>query len=410
MHTKQLLNKNYHYIWSDNWCLDGDKAWFISGTMNILFCLDRNTKETIWIDSIPLSNEDTFRQHPRCLKWKDMIICLPDMGSDIKCYHLLDKSWVSIPVINPLNVRICCSNAWFVQDRFYIVSIGLRQIIELNIETESIDNYYDLSINNDGIVSGSLIKDNCIYVVGVLPTVLYKFDCIEKKIEIYDISEIKDQIQTISYDGEKFWLSGKAKKIYIWYEEIGKIIFLDAFPENFGVWNFSGKYKNLLNSIDDTIERPLFHSSVVVGDYIWFIPFQTNKILYVNKNAFEINVFSLTEENYTEENVEKQFLNHKYLLEYVRDNRYIGLFSLKNRWVFEIDSRELTYEIFDYKLFDIEKIDERLIRKFWNQLDITLEQELLKLPFFIKAVKEEKNKNLYYKKNSIGKEIYYYIK
>lgn len=410
MNERQNEYKKNHYIWSDNWYLDGNKAWFISGTTDILFCLDRNTKETTWIDNIPLSNEDTFRKHSRCLKWKDRIICLPDMGSDIKCYHLSDKSWVSIPVMNPLNVRICCSNAWFVQDRLYIVSIGLRQIIELNIETESIDNYYDLSINNDDIISGSLMKDNCIYVVGISPVVIYKFNCIEKNIKIYDVSEIKDQIQTICYDGEKFWLSGKIKKIYIWYEETGKITFLDAFPESFGVWNFDGKYKNLLNSIDDTMERPLFHYSVAIRDYVWFIPFQTNEILYINKNTFEINVFSLIEENHIEENIKKQLLNHKYLLEYVRDNRYIGLFSLKNRWIFEIDSRELTYEIFDYKLFDIEKIDERLIRKFWNQLDITLEQELLKLPFFIKAVKEEKNKNLYYKKNSIGKEIYYYIK
>lgn len=45
MHIKQLLNKNYHYIWSDNWCLDGDKAWLMSETMDILFCLDRNTEE-----------------------------------------------------------------------------------------------------------------------------------------------------------------------------------------------------------------------------------------------------------------------------------------------------------------------------------------------------------------------------
>lgn len=247
MHTKQLLNKNYHYIWSDNWCLDGDKAWFMSGTMDVLFCLDRNTKETTWIDSIPLNNKATFRQHPRCLKWKDMIICLPDIGNDIKCYHLSDKLWMNIPVINPLNLRICCSNAWFVQSKLYIVSIGLRQIIELNLETESIDNYYNLSINNDDIISGSLMKDNCIYVVGVSPAVIYKFNCIEKNIKIYDISEIKDQIQTICYDGEKFWLSGKLKKICIWYEETEKITFLDAFPESFKVWNFDGKYKNLLN-------------------------------------------------------------------------------------------------------------------------------------------------------------------
>lgn len=158
------------------------------------------------------------------------------------------------------------------------------------------------------------------------------------------------------------------------------------------------------------MERPLFHYSVAIRDYVWFIPFQTNEILYINKNTFEINVFSLIEENHIEENIKKQLLNHKYLLEYVRDNRYIGLFSLKNRWIFEIDSEKLTYEVFDYKLFDTEKIDESLIEKFWNQFDVAFEQELLKLHFFIKTVEITKNKNLYYRENRIGKEIYYCLK
>lgn len=38
-------------------------------------------------------------------------------------------------------------------------------------------------------------------------------------------------------------------------------------------------------------------------------------------------------------------LGHKYLLEYILSERYIGLFSLKNRWIIEIDTKELKYKI-----------------------------------------------------------------
>lgn len=96
-----------------------------------------------------------------------------------------------------------------------------------------------------------------------------------------------------------------------------------------------------------------------MGDFIWFIPYQTNEILYVKKDTYEIKVFSLQNELQTQDNLDKQLLNTKYLLEYVRDGRYIGIFSLKNKWIFEIDSWKLDYKILDYSLNKalIEQID-----------------------------------------------------
>ena len=47
MTLEQYFGESYRYIWSDNWCLDDDRVWFIAGAINILFCLDLNKKETI---------------------------------------------------------------------------------------------------------------------------------------------------------------------------------------------------------------------------------------------------------------------------------------------------------------------------------------------------------------------------
>ncbi len=401
MNIKHDLQKKRSYIWSDNWYLDGDKAWFISGSMDILFCLDLKTKETAWIDAIPLVDENTFRQHPRCLKYKDVIICLPDLANDIKFYHLSDNSLTGISINNSEKIRIACSNAWIIQEKLYIVSNGLKQIIEIDLEKECVSNYRDLPAEVNDRISGSSIVGNFIYLAGVSPVVIYRFDCIQKDIKIYNISQIEDEIQTLSYDGEKFWLSGKRKKIYVWNEKTDQVIFLDSFPESFGVWNFSGKYKRLFNPIDEVLDIPLFLYSVSVGDYVWFIPFQTNEILYIDKNTFEINQFSLQEEDHMEENIRKQLLEHKYLLEYVRGDRYIGLYSLKNRRIFEIDSQKLAYEVFDYKLHR-HQISLNIIKNLWNQTDIVLEEEIYNLYIWLKGFLLINDKGL--KEENHGKE------
>ena len=75
-------------------------------------------------------------------------------------------------------------------------------------------------------------------------------------------------------------------------------------------------------------ELPAFLFSVVAGDYVWFIPFQTNKIMYADKKTCQLHVFEADGENETKQSLLGRIaLGSKYILEYVRENRYIGLFS-----------------------------------------------------------------------------------
>ena len=43
-------------------------------------------------------------------------------------------------------------------------------------------------------------------------------------------------------------------------------------------------------------------------------------------------------------------VGHKYLVEYIREDRYIGIYSLKNQWIFEIDTYELCVKRKEYTL------------------------------------------------------------
>lgn len=350
MKIEQFFGENYQYIWSDNWCLDKDKVWFVAGAIDILFCLDRKTNKTLLVDKIPSDTIFALRQHPICIKKEDRIFCFPDIGRDIWCYHINDKSWTSIKINYSENIRIGCERAWIIENEIYVLSSGLNKILEINVSQERIEHYHDLMINHKDRLSESIRIDNCIYTICSKPVKIIKFNCLDKSIKKMELPQIDDSIQTLCFDGAKFWMTGLRKKIYVWEENTNKLECLNHFPEGFGLWNFSGQYADFINKVEERNDVPLFLMSSYVNGSIWLIPFQTNEILYVNKDTYKIEKFHLEDETYTEDNVDMQLLNTKYILLYVESERYIGLFSLKNKWIVEIDTYNLKYKILDYCL------------------------------------------------------------
>lgn len=344
---EKLFGNNYHFMWSDNWWIEDRYIWFVTGAINVLFCMDREKGTLILAEKIPSDKTIDLRLHPRCLKQGDSIFCLPDRGEDIWRYDWKAHVWQRIQLENPQKTRIRCVNAWSVERSIYIVAIGLGQILELNVDTNYIEGYYNLLEGEEGAIAGSVLVGDDIYVVAKYPARIYKFNVLSKRVQTYFLPEVQDALETICYDGEMFWLSGQKLKIYLW-EEGGSAFSLEDFPEDFGIYNFSGKYKELLNHGESRSDVPLFNAAVFGDHYAWFIPFHANEILYIDKETLKINKFFLENEEQTEEDMENQLLRHKYLLQYVRDNRYIGLFSLKNKWIYEIDCHNLRYKILNY--------------------------------------------------------------
>ena len=404
------------FLWSDNWSILENEAWFVTGEQDILFCIDRKTRSTTFAKEIP-ERKNSFRLHPKCIKYGDTVFCLPDTGENIWCYHVSSDTWKKIVVDNPQKIRIACTNSWIIEDKLYIVSIGLKQILEVDISREIVTFYYDLPVKNGESISSSILIGQHIYVTGVSPVYIYKFDCLTKKIEVIQLFGLNDSIQTISYDGEKFWLSGRCRKIYIWKEDTNEIISLDSLPDELGIWNFSGKYDFLLNYHVDAVEMPLFLYSIFVNKYIWFIPAQSNEILYIDTKTYEIRIFHLKNEDQTEENVKTQLLGHKYLLEYVRSERYIGLFSLKNRWVIEIDTLELNYNIlqFHVRVEHTHKIRKTILYDKFCLDNLSYEHEVMRMEELFEYIQlKVMDKRFMYENErmavSVGEDIYARLK
>ena len=56
-------------------------------------------------------------------------------------------------------IRIGCYNAWVIQDALYVVSSGLKRIIEVNTITEKVEAFYILSSDQEEHITGSVLLE-----------------------------------------------------------------------------------------------------------------------------------------------------------------------------------------------------------------------------------------------------------
>lgn len=336
------------FIWSDGWWIEDDKAWFVDGIKNILFSVDLNAGECIEAVHIPDPSDATFRLTPICIKHGRDVFCVPGYGRSVWVYNLDKKDFIKIDIDKPDQFQLG-SHVWVKGDELFIVSVNWDRIIEVSISQKMIKNYHRICENDS--VKRSVLAGNSIYMISSGFTRIYQFDLSTKKTVIHTLPLDGRKLFTICFDGEKFWLSGYCDELYIWDKKERKCIAINGFSAGIENCGYTGTPADNENNIQRCYEFPAFCRSVAVGEYVWFIPNQADKIIYVDKKTNVVSSFEI----YEEDSIKESFLSRetfgtglKYVLEYVRDDRYIGLFSTKNGRIFEIDTKELKYQWKDY--------------------------------------------------------------
>lgn len=335
---------------NDGWWIEEGAAWFLynytGAVLRYNFCDGRCEL----IAMLPSNVERGFRQYIKCIKSNDDIICLPDFGKFILVYSLEKRQWTEIEVKNDNN-RLGCWYYFKKDNILYILSKGLKKIIKLDICGKRILRYYSISSEKDDVFGASVVAANKLFVVSSVYPQIYTFSFLNHEIEIYKLHvEINDNLYAICYQDGNIWLGGKKKRIYRWNISKRELMTYPKVPFNVGIYNFSDKYSKVLNCEAEKYDTFAFIESVQINKYIWFIPFQTNEVLYFDLETNKMNKFEIADEEETEYSLKNRALNHKYLLEYVKDDRYIGLYSLKNEHVIEIDVETLSYRILPFKM------------------------------------------------------------
>lgn len=332
-----MLGQDSEFLWSDKWAIENSKAWMVAGEFNILFCLDMAMDNYKIVAELPIRG-NAFRQNSNCIKYEDVIFCIPNKGNCIWYYDLSLNEFKKIEITNINYIKAGIGDFWRCGNILWAVSAGLGQVLEIDLRRKQVVGYYNISDQKDSVIAQSAKEDNSIFIVCSSKAIVYEFDIETKEIKPHMLLGVKDCLRTIVVHGRKAWLSGNRKALYMWERETDEITILNDFPNGFGIYNFDGVGKALIDTEMKKYNSFAFLESVFAGDYFWFIPFQTSQILYVNKDTCEIKALLIEEEEENIESIKNREMNCKYILQYVYKNRYIGLYSLKNKIVFEIDA------------------------------------------------------------------------
>lgn len=381
------------FIWSDGWWVEDSNAWFVCGMSNELFYVDFNTGRCEEVTDIPERGKSTYRLTQFCLKYDRDIFCIPGIGQSIWVFNLDHENFTQLSIDKPEGLQVASQfRIW--EDTLFIVLENWNRVMEVDIKQKKIKNYYTVCEGDN--IRKSVFVDNYIYMVSSKNCGVYEFDLVTKKTRTYIFTEVEKKLSAICFDGVKFWLSGYQKEVYIWEKENNKFTTIDNFPSDFN-----------MNDVGENIEDPklpIFKYAVAVGGYIWFIPIRADKIIYADKESGALSAFEIYDEDETEESIalRQMWAIANYLLEYVKDDRYIGLFSAKSGRIFEIDAQELHYQWKEYYLKDKYFFQRGGI---YNELYVEgIDDKLYKEAYHRQASKRRKINNLY--NNTTGKEIY----
>lgn len=388
-------------LWTDKIDIEGTKGWYGCGEINGVFEIDFDTNRYKYLTSFDDCGENTIRTYSICKKYKNKLFCFPVYGDKIWIYHIEEKIFSKIDDPSFFDSDYLLMYEPFVYNHYlYVLSRKKCAVVEIDPEQECIHSV--ISIPKEiGAVGSNCIQDgNKLYCSSIDKGVLCQIDLDTKQIELYEIPYMEKGINTISMESaDKFWLSGRDKQICIWDKQSQKSIVLTDFPEEFGIYrDIDGKLE--IDYEKKVSEDFLFIGTVNIENYMWFIPYRSNKILYVDKDTHKISVLEIPDE---QECVDgwKRYLKHKYLINYIRENRYIGLYSTKNGYLFEIDAKELTVQKRDLIL------DENSIGKFISDfagVPVMIREDVSD---FKKMFWSLSKKNIDTKETSIGEKIYH---
>lgn len=322
------------FIWSYGWWLEKERAWFVDGMTNTLFCVDLNTEECEKVVGIPNVEKHIYCQNPYCAKLDRDIYCIPGQGKSIWIYNLDQKDFTELEIDEPKN-HAPGSQFWIWGGRMFVVIANWNKLIEISVKERRITNYYTICASDS--VRRSVLVDNKIYAISYKTGAIYQFDLVRNEVKTYLHPDMGKKFFSICYDGEKFWLCGYKREVYVWNKENDILITIN-FPKDFEIYDVGSKMKEP----EKESKAPLFGQTVAMGKYIWFIPTVAEKIIYIDKETSVLSVFNIYEDDKAFSQKCPNIAN--YLLQYIRDDRYIGLFSARNSRIIEIDTMQLEYQ------------------------------------------------------------------
>ncbi len=378
------------FVASDGWDIKGDTAWFTGIEYNAIFKTNLQTLECEIVCQLPVDDLWAARVNPICIKLEDYIVCLPSLNSSIYLYNIKDNSFQELHIDMPEKVSPDILHYWYdiKLECVFAFSRGLQRVLTIDIKNQKV--LLSDRINEHINARYAIRVEQYLWLPNSLDNRIFSYNLYTGEINEYLLSNVKGRLYAICYDGAYFWITGNRREIYRWKKGDDLVSIINDFPDEFYEYTI---YEENMGFMKETFNEVPFVYCVYCSNSIWCIPYQTNMILGIDKDTHAICGIDGGE---TAGDILNRVYNHKYLLEYIREDRYIGLFSLCENCIFELDTQKYKMEKRDYYLVK-EKIED-------NNFPVFYESGINK--FFYQTFLERKESNTNKEMLRTGRKLY----
>ena len=330
------------YLASEYWDVHDGYAWLFDTESNYLFRADFMKKSVSAISSIPIERKYRYRTFSYIYEWNDEVYIFPDRASYVYIYNQTSRTWNTISLEHTKDNRVRVIWCKTINSYLYFFSANMKCIMRINGETKKIDSRHYYLEDENKIVDGDrevVTIDHFIYVHEYNKNKLYKINFTELSEEIEYLPIIKT-IKLITYYNNSIWIYGDGRELYSFNVEKKDV-------KHVASVNCNGEVAMLDNKEYE------YSAMVGVNNGILFISALQNSVIMYNINDNSTSEIKLPPEKRNIKNTE--VLINPITVNYVRNDRYVGIYLIKYRKYYEIDALELKVEEIKYEFEDINK-------------------------------------------------------
>lgn len=360
---KKLFNELSQFCFT---YMENEDIWFVGQKYPLIFQAnigDCKIKKVIRIEGEKLAQP---KRYWKLVKVQNKIVLLPLKHDKIVIFNIDNQEFSFVYLDKPvLDIM-----SYVIQNRMLYLIFGL-EIICLDVKDEKIEEYISIPYKVDISSAVSLLVEGHILIPLIYEDQLLDFNIADKHFSRLDLNCKANGFVAGVVDGQDVWLAGCNGNIVKWNWGSGQCISYNKLPEQFGSFDYdmNGKFLPWKTGWHETGWQgccfKYWYDSFMIDDKVWFIPFLSDSLIYIDKRTNELKSYTFMDEGETELTMR----NHrtiKFLFIGIEKNRYIKLYSVKRDLIYSIDVKTLNYV---EETFNTDQIDTGQIEKeYWDTL------------------------------------------
>lgn len=339
---RRLLNEISEFCFS---YVENDKCWIISDNYNLLIQIDINDNMVEKIIKIPGNRFKIARPYWKHTKIDNKIIMLPCNQDMLSIYNIQNQKFNQIKLDKHLiNSFMSC-----IQDGNLLYLIDATYIFVFNPKLEKIINTIKIPYSKK-IVSNVLgCHNGHIFITLLDENLIIDFSIYNLQFSYINIESKTEGVLAGIQDNNYLWLAGKNGNILKWNMINKECILFTEFPKEFETFDYNcdGSFIPLTSGWQKGIANKYWLDSFKIDNKIWFIPFLSNGLIYIDIKDNHIYSYVFDKEEETEGSMRTHSCA-KFMFLGIAENRYIKIYSIKRNLIYCIDITDYKYE--EYRL------------------------------------------------------------